>query len=551
MHMVQEEVTSKTPGWKHWLYSPLLTAAAGIILLIVVLRIPTYFEPYWYGDEAIYLTIGNAMNHGAILYQDIVDHKTPLIYYFARVGSQLSFRVLLTGWMVVASLAFFGVLYRITRRLWLVNVLTILFVLLTSLPLLEGNIPNGELFVMGFILFGLWIFLQTQSGLLLASGTVKQLSLPSLPQRHAKSWWIVSGVVLGGAILTKVPALFDVLSVFYLGWLAGWDQQLTHGRHWRWQSWRLSLIQWLCILTGVLIPLIVSVIYFVAIGAGRDYLQYGLLYNFHYVQNWALSHLPSWVQTTFTLPAKAMILALVLLGLTFIGRWVSRPVRFATGWFYLALFASILSNRPYPHYLLQIVPPLLLSIGLVIHTLTRKKGDSSWQQKLVPLALMAGNIGVLLLVWVTLRISMYPVISYYRSFFQLATSQISPTEFRNSFNNYLADNYAGSSIIKTSNEEQFFIWGTNPTLYALTEKQPVGKFTVGFHIQDLNLYQETIDAVYQSMPQYIVIMHDETVPLPGLAELLKEKYRLFQEYEHFTIWRRNVRASPPLQPPGQ
>ncbi|MBD3279784.1 MAG: hypothetical protein GF390_03690, partial [Candidatus Pacebacteria bacterium] len=32
-----------------------------LLSVIAILRLPNFFEPYWYGDEAIYLTIGNAL----------------------------------------------------------------------------------------------------------------------------------------------------------------------------------------------------------------------------------------------------------------------------------------------------------------------------------------------------------------------------------------------------------------------------------------------------------------------------------------------------------
>ena len=54
---------------------------------------------------AIYLTVGEGINQGKILYKDIVDHKTPVIYYLARVPNQLSFRLLLTAWMIPIAAA--------------------------------------------------------------------------------------------------------------------------------------------------------------------------------------------------------------------------------------------------------------------------------------------------------------------------------------------------------------------------------------------------------------------------------------------------------------
>ena len=35
-----------------------------ILGVVVFLRVPSLFEPYWYGDEGIYLTIGRAMRSG-------------------------------------------------------------------------------------------------------------------------------------------------------------------------------------------------------------------------------------------------------------------------------------------------------------------------------------------------------------------------------------------------------------------------------------------------------------------------------------------------------
>lgn len=523
---------------KAYFSHPLLTAASLIILLVVAVRIPSLAEPYWYGDEGIYLTIGTALNNGAILYKDIVDHKTPLIYYFARVGSQLNFRVLLTIWMVATSLAFFASIYRLTKRILLSAVTTTAFVLATSLPLLEGTIPNGELFVMGFVLVGLWLLLRTNAGLALFDGSAASTALGS-KSRLAISQWFLVGVCLGGAILTKIPALFDAAALFFIGWLVGWDRQLAVGWRLDWKSWLQPLKFWGVLMLGLLTPIVVSVAYFISIGAGKEYLEFGLLYNFHYVQNWSIGHLPSWGQTIFSLPVKALILIVALTKLTLLGHWIARPVRWSTGWLFLALFASILSNRPYPHYLLQVVPPLVLSLGLVWHEVTRKR-----QKPLTSLSrLMTAGAGltsiiILTVVWSSLRIGSYPVVVYYQTFLKLATGQLSATAYRDSFNPYLADNYKANRVLRSTTEKQIFIWGTNPMLYALSGKQPVGRFTVAFHIEDLKLYQATMEVVRATAPPFVVVMKDQSTPLPGLESFLRLQYLPDRSYEYFTIWRR-------------
>ncbi len=105
-----------------------------LLLLVIGLRLPNLFEPYWYGDEGIYLTIGAALRHGARLYVDIVDHKTPLIYYLAMVPSQFWFRVLNLGWMLVTTVAFYHIALRLLCRVWPAAVAGLIFVALTSLP---------------------------------------------------------------------------------------------------------------------------------------------------------------------------------------------------------------------------------------------------------------------------------------------------------------------------------------------------------------------------------------------------------------------------------
>ncbi len=534
-----------------WMYHPVATACALIVLLVVLLRIPSFVEPYWYGDEGIYLTIGNALNSGAVLYKDIVDHKTPLIYYFARAGSQLNFRLLMTAWMVVASLSLFAVLYRLTKRVWLAGISAGVFVVATSVPYLEGNIPNGELFVMGFVLAGLAVFVQTKSGYALFHETAHS-DTKILPERNELWRWLLGGALMGGAILTKVPALFDALSLFFIIWLVGWDRQVASGWRPRRAIWQVTVKQWGILAIGLAIPILISILYFVTIGAGKEYLEFGVLYNFHYVQNWSLEYLPKWGQFLYTFPIKALILVFTLLRLTVMRKILSRPVRWSSGWFYLALFASTLSNRPYPHYLLQVVPPLVLLLGLVWHDVTRTLPQRiSIVSRLASLGVATASVFMLWLIWFTLRIGHYPLQPYYQSYLDLARGKISAIQYRDSFNAYMPDNYAASAILQTSSDPKIFIWGTNPMLYALSGKQPVGRFTVSFHIKDLNVYAETMDAVKAERPEYIVVMKNEDTPLPGLMTLLQAEYTPRHSFEYFTIWKRQLYPTSSLQLPRE
>ncbi|MEX0895419.1 MAG: hypothetical protein WDZ94_00595 [Patescibacteria group bacterium] len=507
---------------------------AGLLLLVTLLRLPNFFEPYWYGDEAIYLTIGNALNYGEILYQDIVDHKTPGIYWLAQVGTQLNFRIVLMGWMLASTTLFFLISKQVCSNRWSIGWASLFFVIFTSIPFFEGNIPNGELFVIGFVLLGTWLLLQSTVG--------QAIKMQKTSTTHTKDFVFLlgSGAAFGLAILVKIPALFDWLGAISLLYFIVLRYASTQG--WKsytklWQSVRHYLLLTSAQTLAVLLVLAASIGYFWLIGAGSDYLEFGLLYNFHYAGNWEVTHLDPKLAWWFSLPGKATFLAVTGVILSFIsfqklsvvGRWLGM-------WVALALIAALLSNRPYPHYFLQIIPPLALLLGHTIEEWSVKRKN----RKSSSLSLTTALTGILitfsvLTIWL-INAFPYPTISYYATWYRFMTNQITPTEYRDSFNYLLADNYRFNQADLVQPGENLFIWGTNPMLYAQTQTIPVGRFTVAFHIHDLGLYSETMQAVERVKPKIIITQHAEDTELPGLNQLLEAEYVADETYDHFTLW---------------
>src|SRR5258708_33232465 len=168
----------KALGIPNWL--------VGLLALIFIFRIPSFFEPYYYGDEMIYLTLGNAVRHGLTLYKQIHDNKPPLLYLTAAIAGNLFwFKAILAIWMLATCVAFF----QLTRILFEKNKLAqkvsvIIFAILTTIPLFEGNIVNAELFLIGPIIIAMVLLLQKR-------GT------------------LVAGLLLVIAALFKIPAAFD------------------------------------------------------------------------------------------------------------------------------------------------------------------------------------------------------------------------------------------------------------------------------------------------------------------------------------------------------
>ena len=74
-----------------------------ILTVNILLRIPSLFDPVYYGDECIYLTLGQAFNRGLVFYRDIHDNKPPLLYLVAALAQckQFYFRLITICWNTV------------------------------------------------------------------------------------------------------------------------------------------------------------------------------------------------------------------------------------------------------------------------------------------------------------------------------------------------------------------------------------------------------------------------------------------------------------------
>lgn len=507
-----------------------------MLLVVLVLRLPNFSEPYWYGDEAIYLTVGTGIRNGLKLYTNIIDHKTPIIYYLATTPTQYDFRLLNLAWMLATTSFFYLFALKFFKKSWSGIIATFVFVLATSLPMLEGNIPNGELFVMGFVLLGAFLFSQTK---LFANFFHPQKVEKGLSLSVRESLLLYgSGVFIGLGILTKVPALLDFGSFLVISWFFLFNTHLLSDAKKNFKK-RLTfiLLKSLILIAGVITPILLSIIYFTSLGSGQDYFDYGLLYNIRYSGSWHPDFPNQFVAKIFTLPGKTAILALFILLLTFFRKQVTPRFQFLAAWFSLSFFAALLSNRPYPHYLLQLVPSFSLLVGYLLEKipqLTQKKTAKPLEWLLFTLLIAAfittKNI---------LDFSIYPTVSYYERFIEVKSGKISQKEYDESFNWLVKENYQVAQLIHEMKLEKMFIWGTNPMLYAQTQTVPTSRFTVSFHIKDFNDYERTFTQIQNEQPQLIIVMNDETTPFPQLEEYLDEYYLPNYQYQTMTLYLRH------------
>src|SRR5258706_3414862 len=140
-----------------------------ISFVFFLLRLPSLFEPYWYGDEGIYEVIGSAVRHNMLLYRDIWDNKPPFLYLVYSIfdGDQFGAKLLSLIFGLASVIVFFLLARKLFEKQRSIYISTAIYALLFGLPIIEGNIANAE----NFMLFPIIL-----SSLLIFS-TIKSLTL--------------------------------------------------------------------------------------------------------------------------------------------------------------------------------------------------------------------------------------------------------------------------------------------------------------------------------------------------------------------------------------
>lgn len=471
-----------------------------VLLSVIILRVPNFFEPYSYGDETIYLTLGNGIRNGFTLYKDLHDNKPPLLYVTAAVaGNLLWFK----GLLLISSLVGIVVFYHFSKKLFpkikrFPTIAAIIFSVLTTLPFLEGNIVNAENFMIVPTMAAFYI-------LLFKEKTYKNI--------------FISGILFSISSLYKIPAVFDIpaIVIYWILLVSKFDKA----------HFKKILVHTLILGMGVAFPIFVTFIYYAAKGAFTQYLTAGYLQNFGYLSSWRpdTQKDPFFVKNGPLLIRGAAV-AIINIILFLIRKRVDKKLLFLVSWTSFALFGITLSERPYPHYLLQVAAPLSMLITLLFTSISMLQVYS-----ILPLTLI-------FFIPLYFKFWHYRSIDYYTNFLTLLTHTQTKTQYLKYFGGRTIDNYAIAAIIDrmTDKNERIFVWADSGQIYALSKRFPPTKYVAGYHINDFSSMEQTTMAFSQNPPKIIVIYKDST-PEPLLAQFTRSNYLLYKETSSYQIWR--------------
>lgn len=476
------------PSLPNWL--------CGLLALVLILRIPSFFEPYNYGDEMVYLTLGQGVRQGIPLYAGLHDNKPPLLYLTAAVAGNLFwFKVILAFWNLATIVLFYKLGKLLFKQDKTQKLATFIFAILTTIPLMEGNIANAELFMIGPSILAVLLLLG------------KNLTSKKI---------FYAGALFGIATLFKVPALFDApVIVFY--WL------ITDLKNWK-GTLRSSFI----LFAGFLAPILLTFVWYYLKGILPDYIKAAFLQNMGYLSSFR----PGDVQKSFIVRnAPLLTRALIVLlgtGVVFLYRkkLSNRFILFCV-WTLFALFAITLSERPYPHYFIQALAPVSFLFAIFF-------SEKSVEQSLsvIPLA-------VAFFVPVYYKFWFYPTASYYTRFVNFATGRISKEAYFTTFSRTTNRNYqiAQFLTISATRSDRVFMWDPDsPVVYALARRFPPVKWIVPYHVHDFSSQAEVARQLTGNPPKFIILTSGN--PFPELIPLIRQKYLLIQQIENANIFTR-------------
>ncbi|MBU1129781.1 hypothetical protein KKE45_00475 [Patescibacteria group bacterium] len=458
-----------------------------LLLLNFLLRIPTFFEPNRYADEDIYLALGQGLRKGLVFYRDIHDNKPPLLYIIAAIaGSVPIFRLILLVWHSVNIYFFWLLSKKLFKSSFFFNLSTLLFTILSSIPLTEGNIANGEIFMIMPATIAVYILLTRQKDFILA------------------------GFLFAIAFLFKVPIAFDFFAIL-LYFIAFKPKNIKASIK------TIFSPKILFMLFAFIFPILLSIVYYYLLGAGQPYVKAALMQNVGYLSSWEGASRPIYQSGLF----QRLIVFIAILALLFKFRKnFHQKFLLIFLWFAGGLFGSFLSGRPYPHYLIEALPPACL---LLVFLFSNKSKTAD--RVVIFLLFLLTTIGIF-----KYKFWYHQSLPYYKNFIQYVLRTKNKQEYWNFFGNHVIDNFQTAHYIKknTNKNDKIFVWGDEPSIYAMSKRLPIGRYTVAYHIVDFNGFEQSFRQIKTYLPEYVVYCQNNNLSFPQLDSLLSNYYYINQ-----------------------
>lgn len=457
------------------------------IFLFIILRIPSFFEPYWYADEGIFSAVALALEKGYRLYQDVFDNRLPFIYYLYSLGNSSNRLIfvrsvnLLFG--IFSVIGFFFLLRKIKIQPKKIFFLLLFFVFLLGTPLFEANIAHNEVFFLPFLIFGFYLV------------------------QFSKKWWFfLAGIFYGLAMIVKYQAVFSFLPVLIFFLLIEKNYSVVF----------FLISGFLIVLGGLFFLFFVS-------GNLKPAFEATILSNLFYASYYASYQIPLWFRFFWLMVEAGLIFYFLK----------KRKIEKKTALIFLLLIAdfwsAIFPGRKYLHYLIQIIPSLVLVLAII--TSLRKN-------RYLKIFLLVFIVCINLKIFYQgagEKVKLSPF-SYYRNFFSYL--------FKKPQTNSLSFTFGRPPEILTELEKYSYLFlkkkvffaANIPWAYDIFQIPPCCYFVTYYHVFMFPKGEEKLISFLEKERPEIIIVEKNQFIFDVFNKLLKRKYRLIKQTPHFLFY---------------
>jgi len=500
---------------------------AVILFVIFLLRLPSLYEPFWYGDEGIFAAVGRNLNHGGVLYQTAWDNKPPMIYLtyaaiFKFFGVSMFWLRLATVIVVLSTATVIYEIAQATLGIKRALVATFIFGFLTSLRLVEGNLALTEIFMILPICLAMLV------------------AIKRLPAGRQGNFDLVS--LFGAGFLFAIASLYKQVGALEAAALGVFLFLIS-------KNFAEFFKKGLVLTIGFVIPYAATVSYFASKNLVSDYIfaaytyyriylgespKYALLIN-------VLKFLPiiaaifyGFYKTTGAHPRGAQSHSLTHPG----GEVKSLRLdvfHLFLLWTAFSFLGSYFSGRTYGHYLIQaIVPVSLLAASVNIPQGLRKIQIVFALFFFVPLIFLTKLL-------FTDFLSGGPInqITYFQNFVAFASGRKSLDTYNDYFDQNVNSVMGLTDFLRLKGAfgKSIYIWGNYPWLYAITDAKNPSRYVTSFHVFGVPSGQNEVATNLQNNPPDYIIKPPSSIGyFPELEKLITTNYTLVAKIENSQVF---------------
>ncbi len=461
-----------------------------ILLFTFILRLPSIFEPFWYGDEGIFAAVARNLNQGGVLYQTAWDNKPPMIYLtyqaiFKIFGVSMFWLHLVAAIFVVATAtAIYEIAQEILgekRALAAAGV----FGFLTSLRLIEGDLALTEVFMILPISVAMMIIVKRK--------------------------FDYFSLVLAG-ILFAVASLYKQVGALEAGALGLF--LFLSSRNF------VDFVKKGFVLTlGFLLPYIATLAYFAPKHLVGDFIFAAYTYYRIY-----LNESPKYAQL-INIAKYLPVLAAFAYGFYKKVKYKKVEVwHLLLLWMAFSFLGSYFSGRTYGHYLVQATPATALLIASI--SLPKIKFDRA---KIIFAIFFFLPLFFLTRLIFSDFLTGGPInqVRYWRNFADYSMGNKSAGSYNDFFDKNVNTIMALSDFLyfNKAYDKPVYIWGDIPWLYAISNLHNPTRYVTSFHVFGVpNGKEEVEKAIESATPLYIIKPQSSIGYFEGLEKLLLNRY---------------------------